>query len=69
MINKERKFYLMGMFLFFDPLESSSGFEKAKKYAALFCCLLKYWRGFHLSKDWSGFSPIENTKKYFAQLE
>ena len=70
MINKDRKFFLMDMFFFIlIHLNLQVVFQKAKKYAALFCCLLKYWRGFHLSKDWSGFSPIENTKKYFAQLE
>ena len=36
MINKERKFYLMGMFFYFDPLESSSGFSKGQKICCTF---------------------------------
>ena len=36
MINKERKFYLMDMFFYFDPLEFSSGFSKGQKLCCTF---------------------------------
>ena len=69
MINKERKFFLMDRHVvYFDPLESSSGFSKGQKICCTFLLPIEILERFSPIKRLKWIFPDRKYQKIFCTI-